>query len=209
MSYAENLWLFLLLLTGIVVVPGIDMIYVLASALSGGKRAGLAATAGMMAGGAIHTVSGTLGAAALVAFVPELFTPILLAGAGYMIWIGFSLIRSSITVEAVQAGATRRLSSTFGQALATCLLNPKAYLFVVAVYPQFLRPQYGSLVLQGVVMGIMTMAVQGVVYGSVALAGHGARHALVANPGVTKAIGRGAGLLLIAAALFTLAHELT
>ncbi|EHS50628.1 Lysine exporter protein (LYSE/YGGA) [Rhizobium sp. PDO1-076] len=208
MSYAENLWLFLLLLTGIVVVPGMDMIYVLASALSGGKRAGLAATAGMMAGGAIHTVFGTLGTGALVALVPQLFTPLLIAGAGYMIWIGVSLVRSSITVGAVETAAARRLSSTFGQALATCMLNPKAYLFVVAVYPQFLKPQYGSLLMQGVVMGLMTMAVQGVVYGSVALAGHGARHALVANPGVTKAIGRSAGLLLVAAAIFTLAHEL-
>ena len=208
MSYAENLWLFLLLLTGIVVVPGMDMIYVLASALSGGKRAGLAATAGMMAGGAIHTVFGTLGTGALVALVPQLFTPLLIAGAGDMIWIGVSLVRSSITVGAVETAAARRLSSTFGQALATCMLNPKAYLFVVAVYPQFLKPQYGSLLMQGVVMGLMTMAVQGVVYGSVALAGHGARHALVANPGVTKAIGRSAGLLLVAAAIFTLAHEL-
>ncbi|WP_159946889.1 LysE family translocator [Rhizobium sp. 18065] len=208
MSYAENLWLFLLLLTGIVIVPGMDMIYVLASALSGGKRAGLAATGGMMAGGAIHTVFGTLGTGALVALVPQLFTPLLIVGAGYMIWIGLSLVRSSITVGAVETGATRRLSSTFGQALVTCLLNPKAYLFVVAVYPQFLRPQYGSLLMQGAVMGLMTMAVQGLVYGSVALAGHGARHTLVENPGLTKAIGRSAGLLLIAAAIFTLAHEL-
>ncbi|UJW76278.1 LysE family translocator [Rhizobium sp. SL42] len=208
MNYAENLWLFLLLLTGIVVVPGMDMIYVLASALSGGKRAGLAATTGMMAGGAIHTIFGTLGTGALVALVPQLFTPLLIVGAAYMVWIGISLVRSSITVEAVQTGAARRLSSTFGQALATCLLNPKAYLFVIAVFPQFLKPQYGSLLMQGTVMGLMTMAVQGVVYGSVALAGHGARHALVANPGVTRAIGRGAGLLLIAAAIFTLAHEL-
>ena len=149
-----------------------------------------------------------MGTGALVALVPQLFTPLLIAGAGYMIWIGVSLVRSSITVGAVETAAARRLSSTFGQALATCMLNPKAYLFVVAVYPQFLKPQYGSLLMQGVVMGLMTMAVQGVVYGSVALAGHGARHALVANPGVTKAIGRSAGLLLVAAAIFTLAHEL-
>lgn len=207
MTYTENLWLFLLLLTGIVIVPGMDMIYVLASALSGGRRAGLVATGGMMAGGAIHTLFGTLGAGALLALVPELFTPLLVVGALYMVWIGLSLVRSSITVSVVEAGAASRLVSTFRQALATCLLNPKAYLFVAAVYPQFLKPHYGSLALQGLVMGLMTMAVQGVVYGGVALAGHGTRHALVANPGLTMAIGRVAGLLLIAAAIFTVALE--
>ena len=41
MTYSENLWLFFLLLTGIIVVPGMDMVFVLASALSGGRKAGL------------------------------------------------------------------------------------------------------------------------------------------------------------------------
>lgn len=207
MTYAENLWIFLLLLTGIILVPGMDMIYVLASSLSGGRRSGLAATGGMMLGGAIHTLFGTLGAGLLVALAPNLFGPLLVIGAGYMVWVGLQLVRSSITVATVDAGHLHRLWVTFRQAVTTCLLNPKAYLFVIAVYPQFLKSQYGPLWLQGVVMGLMTMLVQGLVYGGVALAGHGARRALVSHPGVTKAIGRGAGLLLIAAAVLTLIHE--
>ena len=35
MTYTENLWLFFLLLSGIIIVPGMDMVFVLASALSG------------------------------------------------------------------------------------------------------------------------------------------------------------------------------
>ena len=38
MTYSENLWLFFLLLTGIIVVPGMDMVFVLASSLSGVKN---------------------------------------------------------------------------------------------------------------------------------------------------------------------------
>src|SRR5215475_11561517 len=52
MSYAENLWLYFLLLFGIIIVPGMDMLFVLANALTGGRGAGLAATAGIMLGGA-------------------------------------------------------------------------------------------------------------------------------------------------------------
>src|SRR6202012_907158 len=40
MSYTENLWLFLLLLFGIIIVPGMDMMFVLANALTGGRRTG-------------------------------------------------------------------------------------------------------------------------------------------------------------------------
>ena len=52
LAYLEHLWLYFVLLVGIVVVPGMDMMFVLANALTGGRRAGLAATAGIMLGGA-------------------------------------------------------------------------------------------------------------------------------------------------------------
>ena len=45
MSYTENIWLFFVLLLGIILVPGMDMLYVLTNALTGGRRAGLSATA--------------------------------------------------------------------------------------------------------------------------------------------------------------------
>ena len=53
MTYAENLWLFFLLLFGIIIVPGMDMLFVLANALTRGRAAGLSATAGIMIGGAV------------------------------------------------------------------------------------------------------------------------------------------------------------
>src|SRR5690606_4834192 len=61
MTYGENLWLFFTLLFGIIIVPGMDMIFVLANSLSRGRPAGMAATAGIMAGGAVHSLYGALG----------------------------------------------------------------------------------------------------------------------------------------------------
>lgn len=200
MDYTQTLWLFLLLVTGIIVVPGMDMIFVLVSALSGGRSSGLTATAGMMAGSAVHTLYGTLGAGLLVTFAPGLFLPLLVVGALYMVWIGLSLVRSSITVSGVEDAKAVPPLVTFRRALATCLLNPKAYLFVLAVYPQFLRAEFGPFWMQGLVMGVITAAVQFVVYGAVALAGTRARALLVGSPAATVWTGRAAGLLLIAAA---------
>ncbi|MBB3149620.1 threonine/homoserine/homoserine lactone efflux protein [Phyllobacterium trifolii] len=42
----------------------------------------------------------------------------------------------------------------------TCLINPKAYLFMLAVYPQFLRPDFGPLAPQAAVMAAMTAGMQ-------------------------------------------------
>ncbi|WP_448951598.1 LysE family translocator [Labrys neptuniae] len=208
MTYTENLWLFFILLAGIVIVPGMDMLFVLANALTGGRRAGLAATSGIMAGGLCHTLFGTVAVAALSRLLPALASTMIVAGSTYMIWIGLKLMRSSITVGAVEGGRRAATGRIFGQGLATCLLNPKAWLFVLAVYPQFLRPNFGPLWPQAVVMGLMTILVQLSVYGSLALMAARGREALTSRPAFTVWVGRSAGLLLIAVAGFGLVHRL-
>src|SRR3712207_6217903 len=99
MTYADNLWLFFILLLGIIVVPGMDMLFVLANALTGGRRAGMAATAGIMLGGLFHTAFGVLGVGIVLSLAPGLFAVLLLAGTAYMGWIGLTLARSSLTVS--------------------------------------------------------------------------------------------------------------
>ena len=81
MDYAQALWLYTLLVFGIIVVPGMDMVFVLASALSGGRRAGLSATFGIMAGGLVHTLYAALGVGMLLHFAPKLFNALLVLGA--------------------------------------------------------------------------------------------------------------------------------
>ena len=206
MTYAENLWLFFTLLFGIIIVPGMDMIFVLANALTGGRRAGLTATFGIMTGGAFHTAFGAFAVVGLSRLIPSLYAPMLLAGSAYMIWIGLSLMRSSITVNRLEALASRRLSTIFSQAVITCILNPKAWLFVLAVYPQFIKPAFGPLWAQALVIGVMVAAMQFAIYGGLGLMASRGRNAMFGNPTLTIWTGRIAGLLLVATALFTTWH---
>jgi threonine/homoserine/homoserine lactone efflux protein len=203
MSYAENLWLFSVLLFGIIAVPGMDMLFVLANALTGGSNRGLAATGGIMLGGAVHTLNGAVGVGLLMHFVPVLFTPLLVAGAAYMAYIGISLMHSSITVGDDEPAGSRSAWKAFRQGFVTCLINPKAYLFILAVYPQFLKPAYGPIWMQATVMGLLTIATQAAIYGGLAVTAGRSRRMLVANPGATVLAGRLAGLLLFAVSLFT------
>lgn len=203
MSYTENLWLFFTLLFGIIIVPGMDMIFVLANSLGRGRAAGLAATAGIMAGGVVHSVYGAVGVGLLAHLVPALFTPLLVAGSLYMAWIGYTLIRSSIVIEGVGPAGTTSHWQAFRRGAITCLINPKAYLFMLAIYPQFLRPEFGPLAPQAAVMGAMTALTQLAVYGALALAAGLARETIVGNKRLTIWIGRGAGILLVAVSLVT------
>ncbi|WP_104667708.1 LysE family translocator [Ensifer adhaerens] len=203
MTYTENLWLFFTLLFGIIIVPGMDMVFVLANALTGGRASGLSATAGIMAGGVLHTLYAALGVSVVLHLVPGLFNVLLIAGAAYIAWIGFSLVKSSITIGGIDgAGALSRWAS-FRQGTLTSLMNPKAYLFMLAVYPQFLKPQFGPIWSQALVMAAMIAVTQLAVYGGLALAAGRGRDFLVGSPGATVWIGRAAGAVLVLVAAFT------
>ncbi|TWB15686.1 threonine/homoserine/homoserine lactone efflux protein [Rhizobium sp. ERR 1071] len=203
MGCAENLWLFFILLLGIIIVPGMDMLFVLANSLTGGSNRGLAATGGIMLGGAVHSLNGAVGIGLLMHFVPILFNPLLIAGGAYMAFIGYTLMRSSITVGGEGPAGSRSAWKAFRQGAVTCLINPKAYLFIFAVYPQFLKPDYGPMWIQAVIMGAMTIATQFAVYGGLAITAGRSRELLVANPRATAFAGRAAGLMLVVVSVFT------
>jgi threonine/homoserine/homoserine lactone efflux protein len=200
MTYTENLWLFTLLLAGIITVPGMDMIFVTANTLTGGRRAGVAATSGIMLGGVFHTLFGTVAVTALSTLVPQLAGPMLVIGSAYMIWIGYTLAKSAIVIDGIEASKLHRTARIFTQGLITCLLNPKAWAFILAVYPQFMRPEYGPFWRQALIMGALTLLLQATVYGGLALAAAKGRDALTSRPEITILIGRAAGWLLVAVA---------
>jgi len=203
---ASPLWLYFLLVAGIIALPGMDMAFVLASALTGGRRAGLAAVSGLVTGGWIHVAIGALGVGLLLQAAPGLFQALLVAGSAYVGWIGWTLLRGEVALGE-QATAARPLHATFGRAVATCLLNPKAYLFTLAVFPQFLRGG-AAVAPQMLAMAAITSGTQLAIYGSLALAAGRAGRWLRGNPATQRALGRGVGALLVLAAAWTAMHGL-
>lgn len=199
-----QLWLFFLMVLGIIVLPGMDMAFVLASSLGGGRRAGLLAVAGVIAGGVCHVVASALGIGLLLQLFPALFNALLLAGAVYIAWIGITLLRSASAAGALpQARGAAGGWATFRQAAFTNLLNPKAYLFMFAVFPQFLRPQQGLVWAQALVLGVIIWATQAAVYGSLALAAGSASAGLASRPRLQVLIVRAAGAMLVLGAVLT------
>ncbi len=209
MTYAQNLWIFFVLLFGIIIVPGMDMFFVMANSLTGGRARGLAATAGVMLGGVFHTLFGAFFVGAITKLAPSLITAILIAGAAYMAWVGFTLIKSSITVDDLGTAKTKSMWAAFRQGAITCILNPKAYVFVLAVYPVFIQPRFGPVWSQALAMGILTALTQLGIYGGLALAAAKSRDLLISNPATTIWIGRVAGVLFLCVAALTVWHALS
>jgi threonine/homoserine/homoserine lactone efflux protein len=204
MTYFQSVWLFSVLLFGIIIVPGMDMFFVMANSLAGGRKMGLAATLGVMAGGVYHSVFGAVAVGIVLSMAPQLLTAILIASALYMAWIGASLVRSSITVASIGTADGKSLRRAFVQGLVTCVLNPKAYVFVIAVYPTFIQPRFGPIWSQALVMGALTMLMQLGIYGTVAIAAAKGRDLVIRNPAATIWTGRIVGAVFVAVAIITL-----
>jgi len=201
MSHAADLLLFAALVFGIVVLPGLDMAFVMGSSLTAGRRHGLAAVAGVVAGAACHVTMTTLGIGVLLEVMPAAFNALLLAGALYIAWIGISLLRADSAFGIQGQGGAASAWITFRRGALTCLMNPKAYLFMLAVFPQFLHAEYGPLWSQSLVLWLIIALTQFVVYGAIALAAGQARGWLVRRPSAGPVTARVVGTVLIGAAL--------
>src|SRR5262249_25295549 len=93
--------------------------------------------------------------------------------------------------------------AVYRRAVTTCLLNPKAYAFMFALFPAFVRSDSRSLVAQALALGLITTATQVAVYGTVAALALRARAFLQRHQ---RLIARAMGLLLMAAAMLTAAQ---
>ncbi|QTD44921.1 LysE family translocator [Ottowia testudinis] len=205
MTYSAHLALYLVLLIGIIALPGMDMAFVLGNALAGGARRGWAAVAGIVCGGLCHTALASLGVGAVLRSSPWLFNALLLSGAAYLAWLGVGLLRNGAPSALVpaEAATAQKTRTTVLQGMAVCLLNPKAYLFMLAVFPQFVRPGYGPLLGQVVVLGLMTAGVQVLIYGFITMAAARTRQWLGASGRWQTVLMRAVGMLLTAGAVWS------
>jgi threonine/homoserine/homoserine lactone efflux protein len=200
MTQYTHLWIYFMLVFGVILLPGMDMAYVLASALTGGRRTGLAAVAGIAAGALFHMTAAVLGVSVLLKLHPATFKLLLLAGAAYLAWIGVGILRRSSVLRLHPDAPVRPPGLAFRQGAVNNLLNANAYLFTLAVIPQFLRPDYGPLWLQGAVLWGIGAVCQFAVYGSVTLLASGVQARLERDPAAAVRVSRVVGGMLILAA---------
>jgi leucine efflux protein len=158
-----NLPTYLAGLVLIVLLPGPNSLYVLSVAARKGIRTGYAAAAGVFTGDTVLMTLAALGAASVLQTTPLLFLVVKYAGAGYLTWMAIGMIRSARALwkqrgePAVETG-TEPVSGSgdehpYRRALIVSLFNPKAILFLISFFVQFVDPGYAYPALSFVVLG--------------------------------------------------------
>ena len=128
--------------------PGVDMMLVLTRTLRHGVAGGIAAALGVAAGCVVHTLLAAFGLAALLAASSAAFTLVKWAGAAYLLWLAFGMLREGMhagvrdapaaALPLVSTAADPAAMRLFRQGLVTNVLNPKVALFFLALLPQFI-----------------------------------------------------------------------
>lgn len=144
-----DIWTYVIGAFFIILLPGPNSLFVLSTAARGGVRDGYRAAAGVFVGDSILMLCAAAGVASLLNSAPLLFAIVKYAGAGYLAWIGFQMVRSAWR-SLRASGGTRPAAppppagNPFLKALTISLLNPKAILFFVSFFIQFVDPSYSA-----------------------------------------------------------------
>ncbi|MEV6115087.1 LysE family translocator [Streptomyces sp. NPDC052109] len=187
----------------LVCVPGADWAYVIATALGG--RPVPRAVAGLVCGYALHTVLATAGLAVLVAGSPKLLTALTVVGAGYLLWLGWGVLRRPAVPGA--GDEVHDGPRLFLRGATISGLNPKGLLLYLSVLPQFLtlRGTRLPVPVQTATLGLLHMACCAAVYLTV---GTLARALLSARPAAARAVTRTSGAAMVGIGAFLLVERL-
>ncbi|MDF2178984.1 LysE family translocator [Aliiglaciecola sp. CAU 1673] len=136
--------------------PGPSNLYIMARSLSQGHQAGIAAAGGLAIGSLTYVVATALGLAAVFKYSPLAYIGLKLAGAAYLVYLGFQYLRAK-PADIDTPKPLRHLSvpTIFRQSLVVELTNPKTALFFLAFLPQFVRDDAGSVTSQLLVLGLV------------------------------------------------------
>jgi threonine/homoserine/homoserine lactone efflux protein len=174
--------LFCLACVALAATPGPNMLYLVSRTLVQGRGAGLVSLAGTETGLLVHVLAAAFGLSALLAAVPVAYDAVRWAGAAYLAWIAWQMWRE----PEVASGAPPRpapIWRLYRDGAVTGILNPKVALFQLALFPQFVDPARGSVLLQSLLLGATQLVIVLVFDGACVLAAGRMRRWFGARPG--------------------------
>ncbi|TQS28647.1 leucine efflux protein LeuE [Microbispora sp. KK1-11] len=217
-----NIWTYIAGSFLIILLPGPNSLFVLSTAAQRGVRQGYRAAAGVFAGDSVLMFLSAAGVASLLKSTPVLFSIVKYSGAIYLAWIGFGMLRGAWrslrasrgatpaqaakaareqgaeatqeqVAEAAQEAVPAPVGNPFRKAFTISLLNPKAILFFVAFFVQFVDPSYGAPALSFLILALIVQVfsvtyLTTLIFGGTFLAAHFRRRRKLAA-GLTTGVG--------------------
>lgn len=156
-----QLWTYLVAITLLTITPGVDTVMIIRNTARGGWNDGAVTSLGICSGLFVHATVSAVGISVILLQSAWAFSALKLAGALYLIWLGFSSLRrvaARTQVFSLNADpeTDMRFSfmRSFREGLLSNVLNPKAVIFYMAFLPHFIDPSQSALVQSLLLAGI-------------------------------------------------------
>ena len=207
-----DIWTYAIGTFGIILLPGPNSMYVLSVASARGVRAGFQGALGVFVGDSVLLMLTALGAAGLLHTYPAMFMVVKVVGAAYLGWIGLQLLRGALaawritdTTEALvephasqEVGQDRAsMQHPFQRALLISLLNPKAILFLLSFFVQFIEPGYAHPVLPFLILSVILMFFSVTYLSALILTGARVAQSFARRKRLSAALSGGVGALFL------------
>ncbi|RQO37807.1 lysine transporter LysE [Chryseobacterium sp. KBW03] len=157
----HELLFFILAALILVISPGPNMIYLISKSITQGKKSGFISLAGVVCGFLFHIIMVSFGLTAVLLAVPLAYTVLKTLGTVYLLYLAYQAIkpksRNIFDVDKNVAHDSPKKLFTIG--FLTNVLNPKVAVFYLSFFPQFVKPEYGSVFTQSLELGVIQVLI--------------------------------------------------
>ncbi len=156
-----DLLVFALAALVLVISPGPNMIYLISRSITQGRQAGLISLAGIISGILFHILMVSFGLTAILFAIPFAYTALKTLGVLYLLYLAYQAIRSNSKslFEINDEMPIDKPFKLFSIGFLTNILNPKVAFFYLSFFPQFIKPESGSIMLQSLQLGMVQVIV--------------------------------------------------
>ncbi|MFE7393463.1 LysE family translocator [Streptomyces sp. NPDC057582] len=189
----------------LVFTPGADWAYAISAGLR--ERSVVPAVTGLIAGHAAYALVAVAGVAVIVASSPAALTALTMAGSGYLLWLGWGVLRQPAVPAAAGESADVSRLQVLLKGAGISGLNPKALLLYFSLFPQFIDTANGwPVAAQTGLLSTLHLTACAIVYLAVGVL---ARTVLKTRPSAARAVTRISGAMMIAIGAFLLVERLS
>ncbi len=207
----QTLGLFLVTFFFISATPGPNMLLAMSLGLRFGVRRAAWGGLGMVAALMVMAGLSVLGLGALLATSEPAFLTVKWAGVAYLAWLGWNTWRAPVEPmrpgEAPAAGEAASSAGLFLRGVLVAFSNPKALVFMAALFPQFIEPERPLLPQFTALMALMAVVEFGWIL-AYAAGGHTIAARLSSTTAVRSLNRVSGGLMIGAGGLLALAKRI-
>jgi len=149
---------FLLVSFGLIVIPGPNVLVIISTSISHGKKSGLQTVAGTSLAMSIQLLAVGYGTTWLISLIVDGLDLLKWLGVAYLVFLGLIHLKDAIYLK--ETPSNRTGTATFARGFTISLTNPKTLLFFSAFLPQFVSsPEKYVLEMSIMSLTFLTMAI--------------------------------------------------